>query len=115
MSSAIGPALQKGLTMKQLLAKLQTVSDAGKSLSVRAEDRCGPYLDSKLVGWVDGPPTSVVAWVFSAEDAHGHGWRRWTLSKVGPWTYELGVFPTPFHNERDPLSPGVPPTSSRRG
>ena len=29
MSSAIGPFLQKGLTMTQLLAKLRTVSDAG--------------------------------------------------------------------------------------
>ena len=113
MSSAIGPALQKGLTMRQLVTRLGTVQDAGRTLGVSAEERCTPYLDSTVVSWVDGPPTSAVAYVLCGADAHGHGWRRWTLAKVGPWRYELGVFPTPFKNDRDPLSPGVPPSSSR--
>jgi hypothetical protein len=115
MTSVIAGALQKGMTLRQVLAKVQGAQDGGKPIRITSQDRCVPYLDSTLAGWVDGPPTSIVCFVLSAQDEHGHGWRRWTISKVGPWQYELGVFPTPFKNERDPLSPGVPPSSSRAG
>jgi hypothetical protein len=115
MSSAIGAALQKGATMKDLLNKLQAVSVEGKKLTFSQEERCTPYLTDKVVEWTDGPPTSVVAFVLSGADVDGEHWRRWTISKVGPWRYQLGCFPTPYNNARDPLAPGVPPTSSRRG
>lgn len=112
MSEALGKALAKGVTFAQLLPKLG-VTDEGKALTVKVEDRARPYLDHVVDGWTDGPPTSVVAFVLSGADPAGHAWRRFTLSKVAPWTYELGVFPTPYHNAQDPLAPGVPPTSSR--
>lgn len=115
MSSALSVAFTKGQTMRDLLSKLGGVSDAGRPVRVNVEERGVPYLTDTLVAWTDGPPTSVVAWVLSAGDPDGHHWRRWTLAKVGPWQYELGCFPTPFNNPRDPLSPGVPPTSSRAG
>lgn len=113
MSEALGKALSKGVTFTQLLPRLG-VPEEGKPLTVRVEDRARPYLDHVVEAWTDGPPTSVVAFVLSGKDPAGHAWRRFTLSKVAPWTYELGVFPTPFHNGQDPLAPGVPPTSSRR-
>ena len=112
MSTAIGGALAMGLTMKQVLAKLNGLAVAGKPIAVSSEARCAPYLHSTVVGWVDGPPSSNVAFVMSGAD--GESWRRWTISKVGPWRYEIGCFPTPYHNAKDPLSPGVPPTASRR-
>jgi len=59
-------------------------------------------------------PTSDVAFVLSGADPKGEAWRRFTLSKKGPWRYELECFPTAFHNAKDPLSPGIPPSSSRR-
>lgn len=113
MSAVIGSVLQKGMTMKELLGKLQGQNAAGKPISVTLEERGVPYLDHKLEGWTDGPPTSAVAFVLSGAAPDGHHWRRWTISKVGPWKYQLGCFPTPFNNGRDPLAPGVPPTSSR--
>ena len=114
MSAVLGTALQKGVTMKDLLARLQGLSHAGKPLAVTLEERGVPYLADKLEGWTDGPPTSTVAFVLSGAAGDGHHWRRWTISKVGPWKYELGCFPTPYNNGNDPLAPGVPPTSSRR-
>lgn len=111
MSQPLLAALQKGIPMRELVKKLGAVTVDGKPLTVRVEDRCVPYLSSTVAGWVDGPPTSSVAFVLSGAD--GHGWRRWTVSRVSPTVVELGVFPTPFKNEQDPLSPGVPPSSSR--
>jgi len=113
MSEALGKALSKGVSFAQLLPRL-AVPDAGKNLTVQVEERARPYLDHLVEAWTDGPPTSVVAFVLSGKDPGAEGWRRFTLSKVGPWAYELGVFPTPYHNAQDPLAPGVPPTSSRR-
>jgi hypothetical protein len=108
-------SLQKGATLAQVVAKLQGApAEGGKALAMRVEDRCKPYLDHVLAGFVDGPPTSVVAWVLSGKDPGAQAWRRFTLTRVAPYTYELGAFPTPFHNANDPLSPGVPPTASRR-
>lgn len=115
MSNALAPALAKGVSFAALLPKLGAVSDGGKPLTVRVEDRARPYLDHVVDGWTDGPPTSVVAFVLSGKDPKDHKWRRFTLAKVAPWTYELGVFPTGYNNAQDPLAPGVPPSSSRHG
>jgi hypothetical protein len=114
MSEAFGVALQKGQSFSQVLSTLGRVVDAGKTLSFSAEERALPYLDHVVEGWVDGPPSSVVAFVLCGKDPAGDKWRRFTLSKIAPWSYELGVFPTPFPNNQDPLAPGVPPSSSRR-
>ncbi len=114
MSNNLAECFSKGITVGKLAAALGNVSDAGKKLTVNVEDRARPYLDHVLEGQVDGPPTSVVAFVFSGKDPGAEAWRRFTLSKTAPYTYEVGVFPTPFRNGIDPLSPGVPPSSSRR-
>lgn len=114
MSAILASKFQKGASFADTLRRLDGLPEAGKPLVVRAEDRALPYLDHLVDGWVDGPPTSNVAWMFSGKDPAGPRWRRFTISKVGPWTYELEVFPTPFPNALDPLSPGVPPSSARR-
>lgn len=114
MSENLALALRKGATFAQLLPAMARVVEAGKGLSATAEARATPYLDHVVEGWVDGPPSSVVAFVLSGKDPAVEQWRRFTISKVAPFAYELGVFPTPFHNGQDPLSPGVPPSSSRR-
>ncbi len=115
LTAAMGAAaMQKGLSMDALVKKLGTVAEGDRNLSIKVEDRARPYLDHTVEGFVDGPPTSVVAFVLSGRDPRDEAWRRFTLSQVAPYTYELGVFPTPFHNGQDPLSPGVPPSSSRR-
>ena len=113
MSESLGAALKKGAAFTGLLPVLGKVSDAGKLLTIKAEERALPYLDHVVDGWVDGPPSSVVAFILSGKDPAAEKWRRFTLSKVAPYTYELGVFPTPFPNAQDPLAPGVPPSSSR--
>lgn len=114
MSSVIGASLQKGVKMRDLLGKLRGLQVGGKALDVRVDERGVPYLDDKVDGWVDGPPTSVVAFVLAGADVDGAHWRRWTIARSGPGQYTLGVFPTPFKNGQDPLSPGVPPSSSKR-
>lgn len=114
MSSVLATSLQKGQTFRDLAKRLAAVQVEGKALSVTVDQRCVAYLDDTVVDWVDGPPTSVVAFVLSGADPEGGKWRRWTISKVGPWKYQVDCFPTPFKNARDPLSPGVPPSSSRR-
>jgi hypothetical protein len=114
MSKTIEGALRQGATFQDLLKSLASLSEGGKPLNFQVEARTVPYLSHKVVGWVDGPPTSVVNFVLSGADPNGHAWRRFTISKRGPWRYELEVFPTPFHNDKDPLSPGVPPSASRR-
>ena len=114
MSTTIQGALKRGQSLRDLLASLARLTDAGKPIAVQAESRTVPYLDHTVVGWVDGPPTSAVTFVLSGEDVAGQHWRRFTISKVGPWRYELECFPTPFNNANDPLSPGIPPSASRR-
>jgi hypothetical protein len=113
MSQTIAAALKKGVTFDALLRSLSSLSEAGKKLTFQVEARTAPYLDHTVVGFIDGPPTSVVAFMLSGADPAGHAWRRFTISKVGPWRYELGGSPTPFHNPDDPLSPGVPPSAGR--
>ncbi len=115
MSEALGSLLCKGVSFTQLLPRLGAAAEAGRTLTLTVEDRARPYVDHVVEGWTDGPPSSAVAFVLSGKDPAGdHKWRRFTLSRVAPWTYELGVFPTPFNNGQDPLAPGVPPSSSRR-
>lgn len=114
MSEALGTALVKGVTFTQLLGKLGAASEGGKPFVLRVEERAKPYVDHMVESWTDGPPSSDVAFVLSGRDRDDQLWRRFTLSHVAPWTYELGVFPTPFPNAQDPLAPGVPPSSSRR-
>jgi len=112
MSKTIEGALRQGITFDELLAALGGLSDGGKKLQVQVQARCVPYLRHKVVGWVDGPPTSSVVFVLSGADPKGGAWRRFTLSR-SEGAYELACFPTAFHNEKDPLSPGIPPSSSR--
>lgn len=114
MSAILGSKLVKGRTFADTLPALNGLPEGGRPLVVRVEERAKPYLDHAIDGWVDGPPTSNVAWMLSGRDPAAEKWRRFTITKVGPWTYELGVFPTPFPNSQDPLAPGVPPSSSRR-
>ena len=45
-------------------------------------------LGHTVVGWVDGPPTSSVTFVFSGADPKGGAWRRFTLSRI-EGNYEL--------------------------
>jgi hypothetical protein len=113
MSHTIASALTKGATLRDVLPRLAKLSEAGKPLQFQLEARSVPYLDHVLVGFTDGPPTSVVAFVLSAQEPGHEHWRRFTISKKGPWLYELECFPTPFNNPDDPLAPGIPPSASR--
>jgi hypothetical protein len=115
MSSVFGSSFQKGQKLSELLKKINGTMDSGKAVSLEIDDRSLPYLDHAVVAWTDGPPTSTVAWVLSAEEPGAQAWRRFTISKTGPWKYRLASFPTPFHNPVDPLAPGIPPTSSKHG
>ncbi|MDP2312153.1 MAG: hypothetical protein Q8P41_04555 [Pseudomonadota bacterium] len=114
MSKTIEGALRQGATFDELLTSLAGLSESGKKLSVQIEARCVPYMKHTVVGWVDGPPSSTVTFVLSGADPRGEAWRRFTLSRKDDGHYELACFPTPFHNSKDPLSPGIPPSSSRR-
>ena len=100
--------LQQGATIADTLSALDGSVAAGKPLSVSAHDYALPYLDHVVAGFVDGPPSSEVAAVISGA-APGGGWRRFTLSRSGPWQYLLEVFPTAFNNADAPLAPGIPP------
>lgn len=113
MSTTLQAALKKGVTFRELLTAMARLSEAGKPLQWQIEPRSLPYLDHVVCGWTDGPPTSVVVFVLSGQEPGTHAWRRFTISKKGPWRYELECFPTAFHNGDDPLSPGVPPSASR--
>ncbi len=105
--------LQQGLTIADTLSAMDGAEASGRPLVVKAHDYALPYLDHVVAGFVDGPPTSKVAAVLSGA-APGGGWRRFTLSRTGPWQYLLEVFPTAFHNKDAPLAPGIPPSSSRK-
>lgn len=114
MNAVIGASLKMGQTVKDLATALGKVTEDGKPLDVALQARCVPYLGDTVVGWTDGPPTSTVAWMLSGKDPHVDAWRRWTISTIGPGRYQVGCFPTHFHNAQDPLAPGVPPSSSKR-
>ncbi len=115
MRKVVLDTFQKGQTVQAYADALSGRQAAGKPLKVTIDDRSRPWLDHVIEGWVDGSPTSVVAAVVSARDPDAdHKWRRFTVTKVGPWHFELDAFPTPFNNGVDPLSPGIPPGASRR-
>jgi hypothetical protein len=105
--------LQQGATIADTLSNLDGKVASGRPLAVSAHDFALPYLDHVVAGFVDGPPSSEVAAVISGA-APGGGWRRFTLSRSGPWRYVLEVFPTAFNNADAPLAPGIPPATSRQ-
>ncbi len=100
--------LKDGSTLSDLLRSL-----AGQNLDMRVHPYCAPYLDHKVAGHVDGPPSSRVVAVVSGADPNSQSWRRFTISRTGEGQYEMGVFPTAFHNANAPLAPGIPPSTSR--
>ncbi|MSP56380.1 MAG: hypothetical protein EXR69_12375 [Myxococcales bacterium] len=113
MSAVIGASLAQGQTLKDLTTALGALKEGGKPVSISVEGRCVPYLGDTVAGWTDGPPSSTVLWLLSAKDPQADAWRRWTISRVSGG-YQVGCFPTHFHNAQDPLAPGVPPSSSKR-
>ncbi len=108
--------LKKDQTFEGLLAVLRALPapEGSGKLEVTHDYRTAPYLHHKVVDWVDGPPNSNVVAVVSGADPDGRYWRRFTLTRKSAVHYELDVFPTPFPNPVDPLSPGIPPGASRR-
>lgn len=115
MRKVVLDTFMKGQTVRDYADALGRQESAGKPLTVSTDPRTRPWLDHIVEGWVDGPPASVVAAVFSGRDPDADSkWRRFTVTRVGPWRYEIDAFPTPFNNATDPLSPGIPPGASRR-
>lgn len=110
MSSAL--VLNQLACTSTLDALLRSLVDQG--LDMRIHPYCAPYLDHEVAGHVDGPPSSRVVAVISGADPNGTSWRRFTISRTGEGQYEIGVFPTAFHNATAPLAPGIPPSTSRR-
>ncbi len=106
--------LAAGASIVEAQASLDGAPHAGQPLKLSISVRAVAYTDHVIEAFVDGPPTSPVVAVLSARDpAHADTWRRMTISRVGPWHYEVGVFPTPFGNAQSPLSPGIPPVRTR--
>jgi hypothetical protein len=107
--------LKKDQTFHDLLQALRALAaeEGGGKLQVTSDYRTQPYLDHRVVEWTDGPPNSNVVAVLSGADPAGGHWRRFTLTRKSAGHYELDAFPTPFPNEVDPLSPGIPPGASR--
>lgn len=115
MRQVVLEKLQKGQTVSDYVAALDGAMAVGKPLEVTVDQRTRPWVDHVLEAWVDGSASSNVVAVFSARDPDAdHKWRRFTVTRRGAWRYEIGVFPTPFNNAVDPLSPGIPPGASRR-
>src|SRR5262245_53914138 len=108
--------LKKDQSFEDLLAAMRGLRapEGGGTLEVTHDYRTQPYLHHKVVDWVDGPPNSNVVAVVSGADPDGEHWRRFAITRKSADHYELDVFPTPFPNPVDPLSPGIPPGSSRR-
>ena len=105
---------KKGVSVADLIPTLRAIRIGDKPIAVDYDYRARPYLDHTVVGWVDGPPSSNVAVVFSGADPDGEHWRRFTVSRTGPGRYDIDVFPTAFNNPESPLSPGIPPGASKR-
>lgn len=101
--------LESASTVEELIRSL-----VNQELDIRIHPYCAPYLDHQVAGHVDGPPSSRVVAVISGADPDGKSWRRFTISRTGESQYEIGVFPTAFHNANAPLAPGIPPSTSRR-
>ncbi|RME23864.1 MAG: hypothetical protein D6798_12610 [Deltaproteobacteria bacterium] len=115
MRKVVLDTLQKGQTVQAFAEALGGRQVAGRPVQVTIDPRCRPWVDHVIEGWVDGPPTSEVAAVLSGRDPDAdQKWRRFTVTWRGPGRYDIEVFPTPFNNAMDPLSPGIPPGASRR-
>ena len=114
MRSAILGLLQTGQTFEALRAALDGALVGQRQLCAGVDTRARPYLDHTVSGWTDGPPGSTVVAVVAGRDPAADKWRRFTITKVGPWRYEIDAFPTPFNNPEAPLAPGIPPGASRR-
>jgi hypothetical protein len=109
MKAELIKLLQKGQTFSDLKSALDGKSIGGGKVRITVDNRALPYLAHVVAGWVDGPPGSNVAAVLSGADPAGGKWRRFSLSCKGPYRYEIDVFPTPFTDAAQPLSPGIPP------
>lgn len=115
MRQVVLERFRKGQTISELVRSLGEAKIDGQALKVSVDPRTQPWIDHQVDGWVDGPPVTNVAAVFSARDPGAdHKWRRFTVTRKGPGQVEIDVFPTPFNNGVDPLSPGIPPSASRR-
>jgi hypothetical protein len=113
MRRTIIALLKKDQAVSELVEAIGRLSSDGARLEVAVDYRTTPYLDHTVVGWTDGPPGSNVVAVLSGADPAGGAWRRFTITRRDAIHYELDVFPTPFKNDADPLSPGIPPGASR--
>jgi hypothetical protein len=113
MRMAIFRQMKKGVTVEELRRSLDGQAIDGVRLKVGVDHRSLPWMDHVVDGFVDGPPSSNVAVVFSGREPGRDLWRRFTIDRVGPGEYEVDVFPTPFRNAIDPLSPGIPPGASK--
>ncbi len=115
MRKVVLESFQKGQSVREYATGLDGRQAEGRAIKVTIDPRTTPWLDHLVDGWVDGPPSSNVAAVFSARDPDlDQKWRRFTVTHAGPWHYEIDAFPTPFNNATAPLSPGIPPGASRR-
>ncbi len=106
--------IEEGVSLRKVVDTVDGSTANGQAVTARASHQATPYLDHGVAAFVDGPPTSNVVAVISGRSPSG-GWRRFTLSRTGPWQYELEVFPSVFKNGDAPLAPGIPPSTSRRG
>lgn len=115
MRQVVLEKFRKGQTVSDYAQALRGASVDGRALVVSIDPRTEPWVDHVIEGWVDGPPVTTVAAVFSGRDPGAdHKWRRFTVTRKAPGKYEIDAFPTPFNNGVDPLSPGIPPAASRR-
>ncbi len=101
------------VTLDTALEALEGSVANGRPITLSTHPHAVPYLDHVVEALVDGPPTSSVVAVISARLPTG-GWRRFTLSRSGPWQYVLEVFPSIFGDANAPLAPGIPPSATRR-
>ena len=114
MKAALIGMLERDRTVQETRDALHGASLGGKTIDVGVDHRALPYLAHTVVAWVDGPPSSNVVAVLSCEHPKKKQWRRFALSRTGPGRYEIDCFATPFNNAEAPLSPGIPPSTSRR-
>lgn len=105
--------LKEGVQIGQLIKELDGTQLHGQALKLTVHPYAAPYLDHTVAGFTDGPPTSSVLAVISADTGH-HTWRRMTIHRVGPMHYELGVLATEFGDKLAPLAPGIPPGPTRK-
>ena len=114
MKTVLIGMLERERTVQETKDALDGASVSGQPIQVSVDHRALPYLAHKVVAWVDGPPSSNVVAVLSCAHPKKQQWRRFALSRTGPGRYEIDCFATPFNNAEAPLSPGIPPSTSRK-